>query len=149
MKYWLALATAFMLAISGSCVIAGGVPLGVHYIGHEKVAAEMVKGGRILEENGLIVIANRGVMRGAEIHEKTNHVFIIVDGEADFVTGGKMIEPKEISPGQIRGKGIEGGTVHRLSKGDVITIPAKTPHWWKDTSKTGSVGYYAVNIEQD
>ena len=46
-------------------------------------------------------------------------------------------------------EGIEGGTVHRLSKGDVITIPAKTPHWWKDTSKTGSVGYYAVNIEQD
>jgi len=149
MKYWLALSTALLLAASGSSVIAGGVPLGVHYIGHEKVAAEMVKGGRILEENGLIVIANRGVMRGAEIHEKTNHVFIIVDGEADFVTGGKMIDPKEISPGQIRGKGIEGGTVHRLSKGDVITIPAKTPHWWKDTSKTGSVGYYAVNIEQD
>jgi mannose-6-phosphate isomerase-like protein (cupin superfamily) len=149
MKYWLALSTALLLAASGSSVIAGGVPLGVHYIGHEKVAAEMVKGGRILEENGLIVIANRGVMRGAEIHEKTNHVFIIVDGEADFVTGGKMIEPKEISPGQIRGKGIEGGTVHRLSKGDVITIPAKTPHWWKDTSKTGSVGYYAVNIEHD
>ena len=148
MKYWLALSTALLLAASGSSVIAGGVPLGVHYIGHEKVAAEMVKGGRILEENGLIVIANRGVMRGAEIHEKTNHVFIIVDGEADFVTGGKMIEPKEISPGQIRGKGIEGGTVHRLSKGDVITIPAKTPHWWKDTSKTGSVGYYAVNFEQ-
>ena len=148
MKYWLALATAFMLAASGSSVIAGGVPLGVHYIGHDKVAAEMVKGGRILEENGLIVIANRGVMRGAEIHEKTNHVFIIVDGEADFVTGGKMIEPKEISPGQIRGKGIEGGTVHRLSKGDVITIPAKTPHQWKDTSKTGSIGYYAVNFEQ-
>jgi len=149
MKYWLALSTALLLAASGSSVIAGGVPLGVHYIGHEKVAAEMVKGGRILEENSLIVIANRGVMRGAEIHEKTNHVFIIVDGEADFVTGGKMIDPKEISPGQIRGKGIEGGTVHRLSKGDVITIPAKTPHWWKDTSKTGSVGYYAVNIEHD
>ena len=44
--------------------------------------------------------------------------------------------------------GIEGGQVHRLSKGDVISIPANTPHWWKDTSATGSVGYYAVNIEQ-
>jgi mannose-6-phosphate isomerase-like protein (cupin superfamily) len=87
------------------------------------------------------------VQRGAEMHEKTNHVFIIVDGEADFVTGGKMIDPKVISPGQTRGAGIEGGEVHRLSKGDVITIPAKTPHWWKDTSKTGSVGYYAVNFE--
>jgi len=59
-----------------------------------------------------------------------------------------MIDPKVISPGQTRGTGIEGGVVHRLSKGDVITIPANTPHWWKDTSKTGSVGYYAVNFEQ-
>jgi hypothetical protein len=44
--------------------------------------------------------------------------------------------------------GIEGGVVHRLSKGDVITIPANTPHWWKDTSKTRPVGCYAVNFEQ-
>jgi mannose-6-phosphate isomerase-like protein (cupin superfamily) len=88
------------------------------------------------------------VAGGAEMHAKTNHVFIIVDGEADFVTGGKMIDPKVISPGQTRGTGIEGGEVHHLSKGDVITIPANTPHWWKDTSATSSVGYYAVNIEQ-
>ena len=88
------------------------------------------------------------MQRGSEVHAKTNHVFIIVDGEADFITGGTMIEPRETAPGQIRGKGIEGGTVHRLTKGDVITIPANTPHQWKDTSKTGSVGYYAVNIEQ-
>lgn len=78
---------------------------------------------RVIEDEGLIVIANRGVMRGAEMHDKTNHVFI-VDGEAECVTGGN------------------------LSKGDIITIPANTPHWWKDTSKTGSVGYYAVNFEQ-
>ena len=129
-------------------VTAAGVPMGVHYVNHEKVSATMVKGGNIINDNGLIVIANRGVQRGAEMHKKTNHVFIIVDGEADFVTGGKMIDPKVISPGQTRGSGIEGGEVHRLSKGDVITIPANTPHWWKDTSKTGSVGYYAVNIEQ-
>ena len=115
---------------------------------HDKVAATFVKGGRIIEDEGLTVIANRGVQRGSEVHAKTNHVFIIVDGEADFITGGTMIEPRETAPGQIRGKGIEGGTVHRLTKGDVITIPANTPHQWKDTSKTGSVGYYAVNIEQ-
>ena len=75
-------------------------------------------------------------------------MFIIVDGEAEFVTRGKMTDPKVISPGQTRGAGIEGGVVHHLSKGDVIIIPANTPHWWKDTSKTGSVGYYAVNFEQ-
>jgi mannose-6-phosphate isomerase-like protein (cupin superfamily) len=136
------------MAVSVTLVTAAGVPNRVHYIGHDKVAATMVKGGRIIEDNGLTVIANRGVKRGAEMHAKTNHVFIIVDGEADFVTGGKMIDPKVVSSGQTRGTGIEGGVVHRLSKGDVIAIPANTPHWWKDTSATGSVGYYAVNIEQ-
>ena len=148
MKYLLALATLLSMTIVVTLVTAAGFPNRVHYINHEKVAAAMVKGERIIEDEGLIVIANRGVQRGAELHAKTNHVFIIVDGEADFVTGGKMIDPKEISTGQIRGAGIEGGQVHRLSKGDVITIPANTPHQWKDTSKTGSVGYYAVNIEQ-
>ncbi|MDB5808047.1 MAG: hypothetical protein JWN94_169 [Betaproteobacteria bacterium] len=127
--------------------VAAGFPKRVHYINHDKVTAAFVKGGRLIEEEGLTVIANRGVQRGSEIHGKTNHVFIIVDGEADFVTGGKMLDAKETAPDQIRGSGIEGGTVHHLTKGDVITIPANTPHQWKDTSKTGSVGYYAVNIE--
>jgi mannose-6-phosphate isomerase-like protein (cupin superfamily) len=148
MKYRFILALLFAMTAAVTLATAGGFPNRVHYINHEKVATAMIKGGRIIEDEGLIVIANRGVQRGAEMHAKTNHVFIIVDGEADFVTGGTMIEPKEISPGQTRGKGIEDGVVRRLSKGDVITIPANTPHWWKDTSKTGSVGYYAVNIEQ-
>jgi mannose-6-phosphate isomerase-like protein (cupin superfamily) len=148
MKKKLALATLVALAAAVAYPAAGGFPNRVHYINHEKVAAAFVKGARIIEDEGLIVIANRGVQRGAEMHAKTNHVFIIVDGEADFVTGGRMIEPKETAPGQTRGAGIEGGVTHRLTKGDVITIPANTPHQWKDTSKTGSVGYYAVNFEQ-
>ena len=44
---------------------------------------------------------------------------------------------------------VEGGVSHHLTKGDVITIPAKTPHQWKDTSKTGSVGHYAVNFDSN
>jgi mannose-6-phosphate isomerase-like protein (cupin superfamily) len=122
-------------------------PPGVRYIDHGKVAAAFVKGGRILEDQGLTVIANRGLQRGPEMHANTNHVFIIEDGEAEFVTGGRMIDSKVIDPGQTRGTGIEGGVSHHLTKGDVITIPAKTPHQWKDTSKTGSVGYYAVNFD--
>jgi mannose-6-phosphate isomerase-like protein (cupin superfamily) len=122
-------------------------PPGVHYIDHDKVAAAFVKGARIIEDEGLTVIANRGLQRGPEMHDNTNHVFIIQDGEAEFVTGGKMIDGKVIEPGQTRGTSIEGGASHHLVKGDVITIPAKTPHQWKDTSKTGSIGYYAVNYD--
>jgi mannose-6-phosphate isomerase-like protein (cupin superfamily) len=125
----------------------GSFPNRVHHIDHDKVAAAFVKGARIIEDDALIVIANRGMQRGSEMHDGTNHVFIIVDGEAEFITGGRMTDPKVISPGQTRGSGIEGGTVHHLSKGDVITIPAGTPHQWKDTSKTGSICYYAVNFQ--
>ncbi len=147
MKRWLALAAIVSLtvAVTGA-VTAQGFPKTVHYIPHEKVDAAFVKGARIIEEPGLIVIANRGKQRGAEMHDFTNHVFIIVDGEADFITGGTMKDPKPTAPGETRGGDIEGGTLHHLKKGDVITIPAKTPHQWKDTSKTGSIGYYAVNV---
>ena len=143
MKYPVALAAILSTA---ALATAASFPQRVHYIDHGKVAAAFVKGARILEDQGLIVIANRGMQRGVEMHDNTNHVFIIVDGEAEFVTGGKMVDPKVTAPGQTRATGIEGGVSHHLSKGDVITIPAKTPHQWKDTSKTGSVGYYAVNF---
>jgi mannose-6-phosphate isomerase-like protein (cupin superfamily) len=146
MKYLIASAAILTTAAVVTLGTAAGFPPRVHYVDHDKVAAAFVKGARIIEDEGLIVIANRGVQRGAEMHDNTNHVFIIMDGEAEFITGGKMVDPKVTAPGQTRATGIEGGVSHHLSKGDVITIPAKTPHQWKDTSKTGSVGYYAVNF---
>jgi mannose-6-phosphate isomerase-like protein (cupin superfamily) len=149
MKCRVALAAILATAALATFGTAAGFPPRVHYVNHDKVEAAFVKGDRIIDDDGLIVIANRGVQRGSEMHDTTNHVFIIVDGEAEFVTGGKMIDPKVTGPGQTRGSGIEGGVSHHLTKGDVITIPAKTPHQWKDTSKTGSVGYYAVNFESN
>ena len=146
MKILLALAASFALGVL--VMAAAGAPMRVNYVSHDKVSATMVKGGQIVSDNGLIVLANRAMARGAELHANTNHVFIIVDGEGTFVTGGTLVNPRDTGPGQVRADGIEGGVTHKLSKGDVITVPAKTPHWWKDTSATGSVGYYAVNIEQ-
>jgi mannose-6-phosphate isomerase-like protein (cupin superfamily) len=149
MKYLLALAAILSTAALVTLVTAAGFPSQVHYVDHDKVAAAFVKGGRIIEDEGLMVIANRAVQRGSEMHDITNHVFIIMEGEAEFITGGKIVDSKVTAPGQTRGTGIEGGVSHHLAKGDVITIPAKTPHQWKDTSKTGSVAYYAVNFESN
>jgi mannose-6-phosphate isomerase-like protein (cupin superfamily) len=127
-------------------VSADGVPTVVTYVPHEKVSATMAKGGQIIGDHGLIVLAQRRGAGEVEVHEKTNHVFIIVEGEATFVTGGKLVGAKDTAPGQVRAANVEGGEVHHLSKGDVITIPAKTPHWFKEVpSKT--IAYYAVNTE--
>ena len=149
MKFLLALATLLAMAAlltSAAAFLGAGVPAAVHYIDHDKVSATMAKGGAIVSDPGLIVLANRREAGPVEYHEHTNHIFIIVEGEATFVTGGTMVDPKQTSPDQMRATAIQGGETHHLSKGDVITIPAKTPHWFKEVP-TKTVAYYAVNIE--
>ena len=126
---------------------AKGVPSTVTYIPHDTVNQTMAKGGQIIGENGLIVLAQRRGAGEVEVHENTNHVFIIVEGEATFVTGGTMVDAKNTAPGQIRAASVQGGKTYHLTKGDVITIPAKTPHWFKEVP-TKTIAYYAVNLEQ-
>ena len=92
------------------------------------------------------VLAQRRGTGEAEVHQKTNHVFIIVEGEATFVTGGSLVNSKQTAPDQLRDSSIQGGETRHLTKGDVITIPAKTPHWFKEIP-TKTIAYYAVNIE--
>ena len=99
-----------------------------------------------LNDQGLILLAQRRGAGEVEVHEKTNHVFIIVEGEATFVTGGTLVDARQTGPDQRRAPSVQGGQIHHLTKGDVITIPAKTPHWFKEVP-TQTIAYYAVNIE--
>jgi mannose-6-phosphate isomerase-like protein (cupin superfamily) len=143
MKSLRALALVFALAV---VVRADGVPTVVTYVPSAKVSATMAKGGQIINDHGLIVLAQRRSAGEVEVHEKTNHVFIIVEGEATFVTGGTLVGARDTAPGQRRAPNVEGGQVHHLTKGDVITIPAKTPHWFKEVP-TKTIAYYAINTE--
>src|SRR5678815_3032614 len=97
-----------MLAAMTVVVAGDGVPTVVTYVPHDKVTATMVKGGQIINDKGLIVLANRRGAGEVEVHEKTNHIFIIVEGEATFVTGGTLVSPKDTAPGQKRAPNVEG-----------------------------------------
>ena len=143
MTFMRALALLVMMA---AAVAADGVPTVVTYVHHDTVTSTMAKGGQIINDHGLIVLANRRGTGEVEVHEKTNHIFIIVEGEATFVTGGTLIDARDTAPGQRRAPRVDGGQTHRLSKGDVITVPAKTPHWFKDVP-TKTIAYYAINTE--
>jgi mannose-6-phosphate isomerase-like protein (cupin superfamily) len=135
-----------MVATLGMVVSADGVPTVVTYVPNSKVTEVMTKGGEIVNDKGLVILANRRGSGEVEVHDKTNHIFIIVEGEATFVTGGTLVGAKNTAPGQIRATSVQGGTPHQLKKGDVITVPAKTPHWWKEVS-TKTIAYYAINTE--
>jgi mannose-6-phosphate isomerase-like protein (cupin superfamily) len=143
MKRLLVLGFLFIMA---AVVSADGVPTVVTYVPNSKVTEVMTKGGEIVNDKGLIILANRRGAGEVEVHDKTNHIFIIVEGEATFVTGGTLVGAKNTAPGQIRAASMQGGQTHQLRKGDVITVPAKTPHWWKEVS-TKTIAYYAINTE--
>jgi mannose-6-phosphate isomerase-like protein (cupin superfamily) len=137
-----------ILFSAAAASLGSGVPAAVHYADHDKLTALMVKGGSIVSDPGFAVLAQRRQAGRVEYHEHTNHVFIVVEGEATLVVGGTMVNAQETGAGQKRADSVNGGETYHLSKGDVITIPAKTPHWFKEV-QTPTIAYYAVNVESD
>ena len=64
----------------------------------------------------------------SEIHVKFSDFMVVLSGEGEIQVGGKLIEGKATAPGEIRGNALEGGTMYKIAKGDVLYIPANTPH---------------------
>ena len=117
----------------------------VTYVDHVKVAAALSKGGSLVTAPDLLVSgSHRDKAGNVEQHEKETDVIYVVDGAATFVTGGTMVGGKVSKPGQWLGSDIQGGQTHHLTKGDVIVVPAGTPHWFKEVPQ--SINYYVVKV---
>jgi mannose-6-phosphate isomerase-like protein (cupin superfamily) len=131
------------LLLTGALLASDPVP--VTYVDSEKVSVALTKGGALAKGDDFTVSGARRTGPGqVEVHDKETDIFYIVDGEATFVTGGKMIGGKQTRANQWLGDDIQGGETHHLAKGDVITIPAGTPHWFKEVPK--SINYYMVKV---
>jgi glc operon protein GlcG len=94
--------------------------------------------------NYMIHASRREKAGQAEVHTLDTDIIYVLDGEADFVTGGRVVEGKEVAPNEIRGSAIEGGDARRLKRGDVITVAGGTPHWFKEVR--GPFLYYVVKV---
>ncbi len=143
MKRLLIVTTLFALALSMS--FAQGTA-SVTYVDHEKVATAIANGGALASGPDFAAsMAKRTGPGQVEVHDKETDTFYILDGEATFVTGGTMVGGRVSRPNQQLGTSIEGGQTHHLSKGDVITVPAGIPHWFKEVTKP-AITYYLVKI---
>jgi glc operon protein GlcG len=116
---------------------------GTVYVDAAKVAAAIAKGGNLVSAPDLTVLgAHREAAGQVEVHDKESDVIYMIEGDATFVTGGKMVGGKQSRPNQWIGSDITGGESHALHKGDIMVVPAGTPHWFKQVPK--SVSYLVV-----
>jgi glc operon protein GlcG len=137
------------LAIAGAAAItSGGAMQGaVNYFPKGQVQESFARGAVLLDGSGrnfMVHTSHRTAAGQAEIHTRDTDIIYVLDGSATFVTGGTAIDVKVTAPDEERGAQIEGGTTYQLAKGDVITVPAGTPHWFKNVS--GSLNYYTVKV---
>lgn len=85
-----------------------------------------------------INIVRRRKGAGAIAHPGNSEVHYIIEGSATFVSGGTIVRTAG-GPGEIR-----DGAARRVSKGDVLVIPADSPHWYKEID--GAITYLEVRF---
>ena len=84
-------------------------------------------------------------------HEtRTAEVYYILDGAGTLVTGGTIADLKPPPAGRTagpRGDRIIGGVTRRVSAGDIIVIPGRTPHWF--SALESDIHYLIVRADPD
>jgi glc operon protein GlcG len=124
-----------------------GEPDAVVYASGENVAARFWTGGLLLNRPEYKVDAGRRERAGeVEFHTWETDIMYVIEGTATVVTGGEMVERRQVGPGEYRAPSVQGGTTHHLSRGDVLVIPNGVPHWFKEVS--GPFLYYVVKVIQ-
>jgi mannose-6-phosphate isomerase-like protein (cupin superfamily) len=136
---------ALAFLITCALLTAADAPTAVTFINHNRTTEALAKGGVMISAPNLIVQGGHRDKTGqVEVHETETDVIYVQDGEATFVTGGKMIGGKLTRPGQYLGTEIQGGESHHLTKGDVIVVQAGTPHWFSEVPAT--ISYFVVKV---
>ena len=68
------------------------------------------------------------------VHGTSADVWVMEEGSAIAVTGGKLMNPKKTNPAvdDISGSSIEGGTEQAFMPGDILYVPPGVPHGFKN-----------------
>jgi glc operon protein GlcG len=137
-------AAALGISSASSNGAAGSAP--VSFWKSDAVAAAFDRGAVLYDGAGgrnYMVHASRRDSAGlAEVHTADTDIIHVLEGTATFITGGSVVGGRSTGPGEIRGASIAGGERRMLTKGDVVIVPAGTPHWFQ--SVRGPLKYYVV-----
>jgi mannose-6-phosphate isomerase-like protein (cupin superfamily) len=74
------------------------------------------------------VLQFQGRTGDAEIHENHTCFLHVLGGAATLMIGGTLTRAVQTGAGELRGDSIENGAKQDLRQGDIVHIPAGTPH---------------------
>ena len=116
------------------------------YFPKEKVDASFSTGTELYGANGnyTIITSRRDSAGMIEVHEKDSDLIYVIKGSATFISGGTLLDGKKVAENEIQGSQLNGGAAQRLLAGDVIVVPAGTPHWFKEVQ--APLLYYTVKV---
>ena len=127
-----------LLAIACAFPLIAADPAGFAYWSSSDIKSMSsklaAKGGKFASQqldkfgNHYAMLAHREANGEAELHETEADLFVVESGNATLIVGGKMHDAKTTAPHELRGPSIEGGEKKALSAGDIVHIPANTPH---------------------
>jgi mannose-6-phosphate isomerase-like protein (cupin superfamily) len=78
--------------------------------------------------NETVMLARRKADGQVEWHETQVDVILVQSGSATLVVGGNMVNAETVGPHEKRNGTIEGGAHVKLTAGDIVRIPPRTPH---------------------
>lgn len=96
----------------------------------------------------------RDIGNGIE-HSEITEIYHVISGNATFMTGGTLENPREVaadSPvvkvlnGPSSGGKVLGGTSRKIGPGDVVIIPPNTPHWFTEIT-SDQIIYLVVRVD--
>ncbi len=122
----------------------------------DDVPMNMVKagGGSDKHQVGVSVVnRNKGQKNpNYAVHDDVAEVYYVIEGKGRMKLGGKISDWKRRPVSAGNGKGSAGTTAVgardvTIAKGDVLIIPAGTPHKWEDAEEFTS--YVVVRVDPD
>jgi mannose-6-phosphate isomerase-like protein (cupin superfamily) len=113
--------------------------------GAAKAAPEMHTAPVHNSDHYRINMVERDAPTGATAHPGFIEVHHIVRGSGTLVTGGTMVRAANAGRGGA-GSTIDGGVSRHVAAGDVILIPAGSPHWYKELD--GPITYLELRFEE-
>jgi mannose-6-phosphate isomerase-like protein (cupin superfamily) len=111
----------------------------------ERLEQEAGTKGIVGTTSGAASIWRRARSGEAELHKTKTDLLVIQQGSATLIFGGTIPDARTSAPNEIRGKSIRNGESRKLIPGDIILIPAGTPHQFI-LEKGQQVAYFALKL---